>query len=100
MNEQGFGKKFLELYGFGRQDMPSIVGTIVAKCVSLVLAILFWVLRYKACKAEKRGKKIAFTVLAVLFTIGIFTSRAVIDAPDDNMAFDEDFEDDFREGTQ
>jgi hypothetical protein len=89
-------QKFLELYGFGRQDMPSIVGTIVAKCVSLILAILFWVLRYKACKAEQTNKKWIFTALAVMFTVGIFTSRVVINNPEDNMAFDEDFEEDFR----
>ena len=86
------------IFGINPGDRTSLISTIGIKTFSLVLAILFWVLRGKACAAGKVGKKRLFTVLAVMFTINIFTSRVIIGGEgegeeDEFAAFEDDFED-------
>ena len=75
----------------------SMIATIAAKGVSLLLGILFWVLRGKAKLEGKTCKSRVFLALSILFFIGVLTSRAVLgelNGADDEL-FDEDFEEEF-----
>jgi hypothetical protein len=89
--------KVAEALGFNCANRKSVIGTIIAKSVSLLLAILFAVLRSKAKAEGKTCKKHVYTALTVLFAIGVLTSRAEIydDCGCEAEADEADFEKDF-----
>jgi cytochrome c oxidase assembly factor CtaG len=92
-------EKVAAQFGFTCLNKKSVIGTIIAKAVSLLIAILFMVLRSKAKAKGQTCRKVVFTVLAVLFFVGVITSGARIEGDDsgDIDACDcDDFEDDFR----
>jgi hypothetical protein len=63
-------------------NKKSIVGTIIAKSVSLIIAILFMTLRSKAKAKGKVGMTRLFTVLAVLFFVAVLASTVQLDDDD------------------
>ncbi|MCL2498890.1 MAG: hypothetical protein FWE90_00975 [Defluviitaleaceae bacterium] len=90
--------KVASVFGFTCANKKSVIGTIIAKAVSLLLAILFTVLRSKAKADGKVCKKRVYTVLAVLFYAGVLTSRVEIydENPCEAEADEADFEEDFK----
>jgi predicted acetyltransferase len=80
--------------GFSCVNRKSVIATIIAKSVSLLLGILFVVLRNKAKANGQNCKKNIFTVLAVIFFVGVLTNNAQIpDEDDEDLCDCCDFED-------